>query len=141
MRNNNNDIDTILVVTHDVTQRKKEESFLRLLESVVTNTNDAVMLTEAEPFDEPGPRIVYVNEAFTKMTGYTSEEAIGKSPRILQGPKTSKEELRKLRKAMENWEYFETTVVNYKKMVRNIGLIFQLNQLPTKKVGLHIGYP
>lgn len=99
----------------DVTAQKEEEQRQRLLESVITHTSDAVLITEAEPFDEPGPRIVYVNEAFTKMTGYTAQEVIGKSPRILQGPKSDKTELAKLGRALRNWEPCEITTLNYKK--------------------------
>ena len=99
----------------DITQRKREEQHLKLLESVVTNTKDAVLITEAEPFDSPGPRILYVNSAFTNMTGYTFEDVIGKSPRILQGPKSDKTELKRLSRAMRRWEPCEITIVNYKK--------------------------
>ncbi|MCK0145356.1 PAS domain S-box protein [Arenibacter sp. F26102] len=99
----------------DITQRKKEEQHLRLLESVVTNTKDAVLITEAEPFDRPGPGILYVNDAFTEMTGYTPEDVIGKTPRILQGPRSDKAELKRLSRAMRRWEPCEITVVNYKK--------------------------
>jgi PAS domain S-box-containing protein len=43
---------------------------------------------------------VYVNPAFTEMTGYTAEEAIGRSPRFLQGPKSSRAALEKIRAAL-----------------------------------------
>ena len=99
----------------DITSRKIEEQQLKLLSSVITNTNDAVLITEAEPYDEPGPRIIYVNEAFTKMTGYTAEEVIGKTPRILQGPKTDRTALDKMRNSLKNWQSCEITVINYKK--------------------------
>ncbi|MES2559309.1 MAG: PAS domain S-box protein [Bacteroidota bacterium] len=99
----------------DITKQKEEESRLKLLESVITNTNDAVLITEAEPMAAPGPRIIYVNEAFTRMTGYTLEEVIGKSPRILQGPLSDLEELRKMGEAMKRWEPCEITIINYKK--------------------------
>lgn len=46
---------------------------LRLLESVVINANDAILITEAEPIDLPGPRIVYCNPAFLAITGFTEE--------------------------------------------------------------------
>ncbi|WP_264522179.1 PAS domain S-box protein [Flavobacterium sp. N1994] len=105
----------VIGAMQDITQRKQEELQLKLMSSVVTNTDDAVLITEAEPFNEPGPRIIYVNDAFTKMTGYTAEEIIGKTPRILQGPKSDKKELLRLRKALENWESCEITLVNYKK--------------------------
>lgn len=99
----------------DITFQKKEEQHLKLLESVITNSNDAVMITEAEPFDEPGPKIIYVNEAFTKMTGYSPDEVIGKTPRILQGPKSDQAELKKLSIALRKWESCEITTINYKK--------------------------
>lgn len=99
----------------DITKQKAEEARLKLLESVITNTNDAVLITEAEPLDDPGPKIIYVNEAFTRMTGYTAEEVIGKSPRILQGPESDYEELQKLGNALRNWQPYEITTLNYKK--------------------------
>ena len=105
----------IIGVLHDITVQVKEKERLKLLESVVVNTNDAVIITEAEPIDSSGPKILYVNAAFTQMTGYTAEEVMGKSPRILQGPDTDKTELEKLKKAQKSWQYCEITVLNYKK--------------------------
>lgn len=115
VRDNDNRVIRIIGAMHDITKQKQEEFRLKLLESVVTNTTDSVLITEAEPFDLPGNRILYVNEAFTKMTGYTAEEVIGKTPRILQGPKTDKEELNKLGEALRRWESCEATLLNYKK--------------------------
>ena len=71
-------------------------------------------LPEAEPIDEPGPRILYVNEAFTQITGYEPEEVLGQTPRILQGPKTDPDELRKLRIALTRWEPITVEVINYR---------------------------
>lgn len=105
----------IVGALQDFTKKKEEEHRLRLLESVITNSTDSVIITEAEPFSLPGPRIVYVNQAFTKMTGYTAGEVIGRTPRFLQGPKTDIQELKKLRIAMEKWEPCEIQVLNYKK--------------------------
>jgi PAS domain S-box-containing protein len=108
-------IQSRLVAAYDVTERTKVEGHLRLLESVITNANDAVLVTEAQDIDLPGPKIVYVNEAFTTMTGYTEEEVLGKSPRILQGPKTDKNELARIRKALINHDTIEVDIINYKK--------------------------
>ncbi len=105
----------IVAATRDITTRKEEELRLKLLESVITNTNDSVLITEAEPFNEPGPSIIYVNEAFTKMTGYAAAEVIGKTPRILQGAKTDRNELDKINQALKNWDSCEVTLINYKK--------------------------
>lgn len=105
----------IIGAMQDITHKKEEENRLRLLESVITNATDAVLITDAEPIDEPGPVIIYVNDAFTKMTGYTREEVIGKNPRFLQGENTSKEDLQRLKTALLNWENHEMELINYKK--------------------------
>jgi PAS domain S-box-containing protein len=117
----------------DVTAQKEEVERLRLLESIITNTSDAVLITEAEPFDAPGPLIVYVNEAFTKMTGYTADEVIGKTPRILQGPKSDKAELAKLKKALQNWEPCEITTINYKKSGEEFWINFSVTPIANEK--------
>lgn len=62
----------------------------------VTSAHEAVVITEAQ-LELPGPRICYVNEAFPRMTGYTAEEVIGKTPRILQGPRTDRTVLERMR--------------------------------------------
>ncbi|MEG3966397.1 PAS domain S-box protein [Microcoleus sp. T2B6] len=99
----------------EITDRKARELQLRLLELVVTTTNDAVLITEAEPIEEPGPRILYVNPAFTRMTGYTLEEVVGKTPRILQGQKTDRASLHRVRTALKTWQPVRVDSINYRK--------------------------
>lgn len=99
----------------DVTRQKQEEQRLKLFESVVTRTKDVIIISEAEPLGEPGPRVLFVNEAFTTTTGYLAEEIIGKTPRILQGAKTNPEELKRMGQLLRSWQPVEATVVNYKK--------------------------
>jgi PAS domain-containing protein len=64
----------------------------RLLEATVINAKDGVIITTAD-LDNDGPKIIYVNAAFTKLSGYEPEEIIGQTPRILQGPDTCKKTL------------------------------------------------
>lgn len=110
-----NDRTYTLALLNDVTEKLKIEEQLKLMESVVVNASDSVVITEADPFDENGHRIIYVNEAFTKMTGYTSEEVVGKTPKLLQGPKSDKLALLGLSKALKRWESYTITMINYKK--------------------------
>lgn len=117
----------------DITESKEREQQLKLFESVIINTNDAVLITEAEPFDEPGPKILYVNKAFTKMTGYTAEEVIGKTPRILQGPKSDKKELERLSRALRNWKACEITTINYKKNGEEFWINFSVTPVADEK--------
>jgi PAS domain S-box-containing protein len=123
----------ISMFIRNINRLKKEEHHLKLLESVITNTTDSVLITEAEPFDEPGPRILYVNEAFTRMTGYTADEVIGKTPRILQGIKTDKQELARLGKCLRSWQLCESTLINYKKNGEEFWTNFSLNPVADEK--------
>lgn len=99
----------------DITARKLIDQHLKLQEAMIRNLNDAILVTEAEPISEVGPRILYINPAFTKMTGYELDELIGKTPRILQGEKTSRAALDKMRQAFERWESVEVELINYTK--------------------------
>jgi PAS domain-containing protein len=76
----------ISVYAADITDRRRDEERRGLLETVVLEANDAVIITEAEPLDEPGPRILYVNPAFERLSGYSAAEVLGRSPRFLQVP-------------------------------------------------------
>ncbi|HIK06213.1 MAG TPA: PAS domain S-box protein [Trichormus sp. M33_DOE_039] len=105
----------IVAVIADITEQKQQAEQVRLLQSVVVNTNDAILITEADSIDEPGPRILYVNEAFTRITGYQPDEVLGRTPRILQGPKTDRAELDKIRSALSNWQPVTVEVINYRK--------------------------
>jgi len=67
-----------ILIANDVTERLKEEERLKLLESVITNTKESVVILEAEPSDLPNRKILYINEAFTDITGYKSEEVLHK---------------------------------------------------------------
>lgn len=86
-----------------------------LFDTIINNIHDSVLITEAEPLTEPGPRILYVNKTFTDLTGYSVEEVIGRSPRFLQGPKTNRSELRRLQMALLQWQPAEVNLINYKK--------------------------
>jgi len=99
----------------DITARKASEEHLTLLNTCVSNLNDIVLITEAEPIDEPGPKIVFVNEAFERITGYTPAEALGKSPRFLQGEKTDRRVLAEIHQALVKHEPIRRHVVNYRK--------------------------
>ena len=100
---------------YDTDEGGQTETRLRLLESIMENANDAILVTEAEPVEEPGPRIVYVNEAFTRMTGYTMEDVKGKTPRILQGPGTEREPRARIRAALNRWQPVRVELMNYRK--------------------------
>lgn len=109
------EVQGIILTCIDITHQKEREQHIRLLESVVVHANDVVIITEAEPIDQPGPRIVYVNEAFTRETGYTLQEAIGQTPRILQGANSSRATLDQIRAALAQWQPVQVDILNYRK--------------------------
>lgn len=99
----------------DAPDRTRDLERLRLLESVVVNAKESVLITEAEPLDEPGPRILYCNAAFTRTTGYTESDVINRSPRLLQNAQTGRDQLDRLRAALEADEAAEIEVLNSRK--------------------------
>jgi PAS domain S-box-containing protein len=105
----------ILGTCRDVTRRKHTESRLALLATAVEHVGDIILVTEACPLDEPGPRIIYVNDAFRRITGYTEEETLGRTPRMLQGPRTQRSELDRIRAALSAWLPVRAELINYTK--------------------------
>ncbi len=99
----------------DITNRKNAEQQLTLLNACVSNLNDTIIITEANPLDKPGPRIVFVNEAFERLTGYTTAEAIGQNPRFLQGEKSDKQIEREIHHALAQGLPIRRQLINYKK--------------------------
>lgn len=77
-------------------------------------SRSAICITDAD-LDEPGPRIVYVNPAFEEMTGYSSEEVLGRNPRFLQGPRSDRKVLDRLRADLEAGRPFQGESLNYRK--------------------------
>ena len=94
---------------------RPDEKRLLLLESVALHARDSIIITEAEPIDLPGPRILFCNRAFTETTGYSAEEVLGQTPRILQGPDTDPAARAKLRAAFASWQSVTVELLNYRK--------------------------
>jgi PAS domain S-box-containing protein len=120
----------------DVTKQKEEEQRLKLLETVITQTKDAVVITDTDTSNNPIPNIIFVNQAFTKMTGYKPKEVIGKSPLMFTGPKSDKVELEKLSKAIKNYKDCFIETISYKKNGEEYWVNFSMIPV-TNKEGEH----
>ena len=87
---------------------------LQLLAQAVEQAFNSVLITDAQPGPH-GPRILYVNAAFCALSGYSTEELIGQTPHILQGPLSDREVLAELRQCMQEERFFHGSTVNYRK--------------------------
>jgi PAS domain S-box-containing protein len=101
----------------EMSERQQAQSQLRLFHSVVVNAKDAVLITTAKLTDHAdiNPAIVYANDAFTSMTGYTLNEVIGKTPSFLHGQNTDLIARSQIRAALKAWQPIQTEILNYRK--------------------------
>lgn len=97
----------------EIATRLRAEVRLQLLESAVVNANDAIVIMDAGYSDISDPTIIYVNEAFTKMTGYLPEEIIGQTPSCLRGPESDCGQVAKIRRAFSRREPLRLELINY----------------------------
>jgi PAS domain S-box-containing protein len=98
-----------IVVAKDITETKRAEEELSKLSSAVKNTADSVVITD------PSGAIEYVNPAFEKLSGYSKEEVIGKTPRILKSGKHSQRFYEELWQTILAGEVFFAEFINRKK--------------------------
>ncbi|WP_238567965.1 PAS domain-containing protein [Flavobacterium sp. ASV13] len=110
----------------DITKQKEEEQRLKLLETVITQSKDSILITEANSQARKIPKIVYVNPAFSQMSGYLSNEIVGKSPNIFKGPKSDSEELKKLLRAIKNEEECLIETISYTKQKEEYWVRFSM---------------
>lgn len=94
----------------DVDEEVRNREQFKLLSLVADETDNLVIITDANGLIE------YVNPGFEKLTGYTSEEVIGRKPGdFLQGPETSGETRAKIRQQLHAGAPFYDEILNYTK--------------------------
>ncbi len=98
----------------DITEREQAREMLRLLDSALEQANLPVAVTTAVS-EEAGPRYVFVNPAFARMTGYPAGELLDREPSILYGAKTKRAILDRQRELMTQGRSFVGEMVHYRK--------------------------
>ena len=96
----------------DITARKHFEDALRLRDRAIEAANVGIAIADAR---RPGYPNIYVNPALCSITGYSRDELLGRSLRILQGPETDAEARATIRRALESGTHCEVVLKNYRK--------------------------
>src|SRR5690606_11353717 len=78
----------VIGISRDITNQKQAEQNLRLRDRAMQTVSQGIIITDPNQPDNP---IVYANNGFERITGYSTEEVLGKNCRFLQGKNTSKE--------------------------------------------------
>lgn len=78
----------------------------------VEHSSSSIVITDAKQFNNP---IIYVNQAFTELTDYESEEVMGHNCNILQGPDTDQDTINYIKVCIENRQPAQTEILNYRK--------------------------
>ncbi|HKH12430.1 MAG TPA: PAS domain S-box protein [Rubrobacter sp.] len=112
IRDGRGNLEGVVKVLRDRTEAKHAEEELRLKDRAMTASADGILITDPNEPDNP---IVYVNPAFTRITGYAPEEAIGRNCRFLQGDDNDQPGLEELRAAIREGRTCEVVLRNYRK--------------------------
>jgi two-component system, cell cycle sensor histidine kinase and response regulator CckA len=86
-----------------------------VLERALEHVDDVVIITSGAPSDPSTARIVYVNEAFERTTGFRREEVIGRTPAILRGPDTDRGASDRIDAAVRERQRVREELLNYTK--------------------------
>jgi PAS domain S-box-containing protein len=106
----------LAVYFRDITERKRTEARLRLFESMVVNAFDGLVVLEPEHQDGRSTRrVLYANEAFSRMTGYSQEELRNAETLLLVGPGTDEGAIKRMRAALAKREPCREELLTYRK--------------------------
>ncbi len=106
------ELEGVIFVGMDVTVARQIEQELHIKNRAIEEASNGIVIADALEKNMP---LVYVNQAFTKMTGYSVNEAIGTNCRFLQGEKTDKNTIENIRSAIKNKEQVSEVLLNYRK--------------------------
>jgi PAS domain S-box-containing protein len=110
-----NGSDVMLVLLDPTSAAQRGSNLLRLLEEAVDHLHDIVVITEAEPIDDVGRRIVFVNRIFTLITGFEPNDVLGKTPSITIGELTDRKALDRIEKALKQKRAVHEELLKYGK--------------------------
>ncbi|MEB3173856.1 MAG: EAL domain-containing protein [Cyanobacteriota bacterium] len=93
-------------------ERRDSEARSQLLERALDASQNGVLITDALDFTNP---IIYLNQGFERITGYSAQEALGRNCSFLQGDDREQPEISQLRHSIAQGQDCEVTLRNYRK--------------------------
>ena len=106
-------------------QQRQDQQAIARLSMVAKNTSNGVVITDAKG------NIEWINDGFTRLSGYTFEEAVGKKPgKLVQGSATDKATVRRIAHALRDRQRFEEELLNYRKDGTPYWVHISCNPLP-----------
>ncbi len=103
------DLNHLLITINQIVERKQSEDKIRIFSHIIEQSPITVMITDVDG------NIEYVNPKFTQLTGYTLEESVGKTPRLLKSGKTSPDVYKELWETITSGEEWQGEFYNKKK--------------------------
>lgn len=102
----------VMALVKDISEKKEVEKNLMLRSKALQSAKNGIIITDALRHDNP---VIYFNEAFQNLTGYSDTEILNHNCRFLQGKDKNQAPLKKLREAIKKGESCQATLRNYKK--------------------------
>ncbi len=102
----------VTIAHENITLQKETELQLELIRQAVEETQEGITIAD---FNQPDRPIIYVNQAFTEITGYHEREVLGKNCRFLQGSETNQESIEQIRRALSEEAPCRVELLNYRK--------------------------
>ena len=102
----------MLCLAQDVTERREAEVTLHLRDRAIQAATQGILITDPSLPDNP---IVYASPGFERITGYGTEEVLGRNCRFLQGKDSNPEAIARLREAIRAGQSCTVELLNYRK--------------------------
>jgi len=103
---------TTQLILRDVTATRERTQQLTLFERAIQTANQGITIADAQQEDLP---LIYVNDAFEDITGYSVAECLGENCRFLQGAGTDEETVATIRRGLESESPVTVEILNYRK--------------------------
>lgn len=108
------DVETLRARMAQLVQGKAAEEQVRLFEAAIRQLDEGMLITDAN-FGQPGRKILFANEAMTRITGYSTDELVGRTPRLLYGELTDEQTVARLNAELQSGQAFHGELINYRK--------------------------